>query len=83
MLAPARARFSGGKKKFRDQLRHLTPLDRRLQGEPFKDDYLQSEEISVAAIQWKSAANDNSDIVKVEIWDVVSRTSWGQSRSVL
>ena len=45
-----------------DRASGKTTLFKRLQGEKFSEDYEQSEEISVSAIQWNHKATD--DIVK-------------------
>ena len=45
-----------------DRASGKTTLFKRLQGEKFSDEYEQSEEISVSAIQWNHKATD--DIVK-------------------
>ena len=45
-----------------DRASGKTTLFKRLQGDKFSDEYEQSEEISVSAIQWNHKATD--DIVK-------------------
>ncbi|OTF83156.1 Ras-like protein, partial [Euroglyphus maynei] len=55
-----------------------TCLFYRLQGDKFHEEYVASEEIKVASIQWNYNATD--DVVKVEIWDVVDK---GKKREIL
>jgi GTPase SAR1 family protein len=45
----------------------------RLQGCPFIEDYIPSEEIRVATINWSSRACEEA-IIKVEVWDVVDKS---------
>lgn len=45
----------------------------RLQGTPFIEEHIPSEEIRVATINWSSRVCGDA-IIKVEVWDVVDRS---------
>jgi GTPase SAR1 family protein len=45
----------------------------RLQGSPFIEDYVPSDEIRVATINWTSRVCEEA-IIKVEVWDVVDKS---------
>lgn len=45
----------------------------RLQGCPFQEDYVPSDEIRVATINWSSRVCEEA-IIKVEVWDVVDKS---------
>ena len=45
----------------------------RLQGNPFLEDYVPSDEIRVATINWSSQVCEEA-IIKVEVWDVVDKS---------
>lgn len=46
----------------------------RLQGSPFIEEHIPSDEIRVATINWSSRVCGDA-IIKVEVWDVVDRST--------
>jgi GTPase SAR1 family protein len=45
----------------------------RLQGNPFIEEYIPSDEIRVATINWSARVCEDA-IIKVEVWDVVDKS---------
>ncbi|XP_065916297.1 rab-like protein 6 isoform X2 [Dysidea avara] len=64
-------KFSKGIQFNSDRNSGKTCLFHRLQGKPFLESYIPTEEIQVTSILW--SYKDTLDTVKVEVWDVVDK----------
>jgi GTPase SAR1 family protein len=54
-----------------DRATGKSTLLRRLQGLPYLSEHVTTPEIAVGTLNWEIVGRDETDLVKIELWDIV------------